>query len=93
MFSYRQGLLEAHWIYKYDERNRLISSRTIVADAQKDQPFYGKCFDCGLSSGETTYQYDDAGQLTEMRFFQPDRKLVRVESYPYDAHGNRLPFV
>ncbi len=91
MFSYQQGVLEAHWIDTYDERNRLTSSQTIVTDPQKDQPVYGKCFDCGLSSGETIYQYDHAGHLTEMQFFQPGRKLVSVEKYRYDAHGNRLP--
>ena len=91
MFSYQQGLLEAHWIHKYDERNRLISSETIVADSQKDQQVYGKCFDCGLSSGETTYTYDDSGHVTEERIFQPGNKLVSVQGHLYDAHGNPLP--
>lgn len=88
MFSYQQGVLEAHWIFKYDERNRRISSQTVVADPKKDQQVYGRCFDCGLSSGETTYKYDDAGHVTEERMFQPGNKLVYTSSYFYDAHGN-----
>jgi hypothetical protein len=92
MFSYQQGMLEAHWIYRYDERNRLISSQTIVADPKKDQQVYGKCFDCGLSSGETTYKYNDTGQLAEERVFQPGGNLVSIKKHFYDAHGNSLPF-
>ncbi len=90
MFSYQQGVLEAHWIFKYDERNRRISSQTIVADPQKDPQAYGRCFDCGLSSGETTYKYDDANRVREERMFQPGNKLINVHLYPYDEHGSRL---
>jgi hypothetical protein len=91
MFSYQQGILEAHWVFKYDERNRRVSSETIVADPKKDQQAYGECSDCGLSSGEATYKYDDAGQVTEERMFQPGNRLVSVQTYRYDAHRNRLP--
>lgn len=90
-FSYQQGVLEAHWVYRYDERNRRVSSQTIVADPDKDQRVYGKCFDCGLSPGETTYQYDENNRLTEERVFQPGKELVSVRKYFYDAHGNLLP--
>lgn len=90
-FSYQQGVLEAHWVYRYDERNRRISSQTMVADPNQDQQVYGRCSDCGLSSGETTYRYDDNNRLTEERVFQPGMKLLRIERYAYDAHGNRLP--
>jgi hypothetical protein len=90
-FSYQQGVLEAHWVYRYDERNRRVSSQTIVTDPNKDQRVYGKCFDCGLSSGETVYQYDENNRLTEERVFQPGMKLVSVKEYFYDAHGNLLP--
>jgi hypothetical protein len=91
LLSYQQGVFEAHSVYQYDERNRLISSQTIVANPQKDHRVYGKCFDCGLSSGETTYQYNEIGQLMEERVFQPGGELVSAKKYLYDAFGNRLP--
>ncbi len=90
-FSYQQGVPEAHWIYRYDERNRRVSVQTVVADPKQDQQVYGRCFDCGLSSGTTTYQYDESNRLTEERMFQPGMKLVSVEAFFYDAHGNLLP--
>jgi len=91
MLLYQQGVLEAHWKSTYDERNRRIAVQTIVADTKKDQQVYGKCSNCGLSSGVTTYKYDDAGQVIEQRKFQLGDKLVSVERYLYDAHRNRLP--
>lgn len=90
-FSYQQGVLEAHWIYRYDERGRRVSEQTVVADPSKDQQVYGTCSDCGLSSGTTTYQYDEHNRLTEKRIFQPGMKLLRLEKYSYDTHGNLLP--
>lgn len=91
MLLYQQGVLEAHWKSTYDERNRRIAVQTIVADTKKDQQVNGECSDCGLSSGVTTYKYDDAGQVIEQRKFQLGDKLVSVERYLYDAHRNRLP--
>jgi hypothetical protein len=91
MFSYRQGILEAHWVFKYDGHGRMLTSQCIVADPEKDLQTYGTCSDCGLSSGETIYKYDGAGRVLEARMFQPGNKLVKVETYQYDAHGNRLP--
>ena len=76
MFTYRKGILEAHWISTYNERNRLITSQTIVANEQKDLNTYGFCGDCGLSSGTTTYKYDSQDRLIEERAFQPGDKLV-----------------
>jgi hypothetical protein len=89
MFSYQQSALEAHWIWTYDERRRLTSSQLIVADPAKDQHAYGFCGDCGLSSGRTICNYDSNDRITEERVFQPDDKLVRLNSYKYDDHGNR----
>lgn len=90
LFSYRQGVLEAHWIFKYDEHKRMISSQCIVADPKQDQQVYGRCSDCGLSSGKTTFKYDEAGHVLETRMFRPDGKLVNTFASGYDADGNRL---
>ena len=79
MLLYQQGVLEAHWKSTYDERNRRIAVQTIVADTKKDQQVYGKCSNCGLSSGVTIYKYDDAGQVIEERRFQLGDKRVSVE--------------
>lgn len=84
-------MLEAHWIYRYDERKRRVSSQMVVADPKNDQQVYGRCSDCDLSPGETTYQCDENNRVTEERMFQPGMKLVRLEKYLYDAHGNLLP--
>ena len=88
--SYQQGVMEARWLYGYDERNRLISSETVVADPKKDQRLYGRCSDCGLSSGKTTYSYNQAGQLIEERLFQPSGELVSVNRHFYDERGKPL---
>lgn len=90
-FSYQQGVLEAHWIYRYNERNRRVSVQTVVADPNQDQQVYGRCSDCGLSSGTTIYRYDENNRVTEERMYTPGMKLVLVQSYSYDAHGNVLP--
>ena len=89
MLSYQQGVLEARWVWTYDERRRLISSQVIVSDPAKDQHTYGFCGDCGLSAGRTIYTYDSNGRITEERVLQPGDKLVGLERYSYDAHGNR----
>jgi len=87
LFSYRNGVLEAHWISSYDDQNRLASDQLIVADPQKDQHVYGTCGDCGLSSGKTTYRYDAGGRLKEKSSFDPDGKLRSFTSYEYDDRG------
>lgn len=69
-FDYEQGVLEVHRIYQYDDRNRLISSEAVV-DPDKDQHVYGRCGDCGPSSGKTIYTYDSARRLIESRMFEP----------------------
>ncbi len=89
MFSYQQGVPEAHWVWTYDERRRLTSSQLIVSDPAKDQHAYGSCGDCGLSSGKTIYKYDNHDRVTEERVFQPGNKLTGLSRYSYDDHGNR----
>jgi hypothetical protein len=89
MFSYQQGVIEAHWVWAYDERGRLTSVQITVADPAKDLHAYGFCGDCGLSSGRTVYKYDHTGRITEERVFQPGDRLVGLSRYNYDSHGNR----
>jgi len=89
MFSYQQGVPEAHWVWTYGERRRLTSSQVIVSDPAKDQHLYGFCGDCGLSSGKGTYKYDNSDRIIEERAFQPGDELVRLNRYSYDDHGNR----
>lgn len=103
MFSYQQGVPEAHWIWEYDEQNRLTSSQIVVADPAKDQHVYGLCDDCGLSSGKTVYKYNDERAIIEEQILQPGGKLIRAQTqayegtrayegnqagYSYDSHGN-----
>jgi hypothetical protein len=89
MFSYQQGVLEARWISTYHDRRRLTSSQLILADPARDPHAYGLCGDCGLSSGRTLYKYDNNDRILEERVFQPGDKLVRLNRYSYDDHGNR----
>jgi hypothetical protein len=89
MLYYQQGVLEEHWIWTYDALGRMTSSQTVVSDPAKDQHVYGRCGDCGLSSGTTIYRYDEKNRITEEQTFEPGDKLVDLNRYSYDEQGNR----
>lgn len=87
IFNHADG--PARYVYKYDERGRRLSIETITgAIPAPPENVYGRCGDCGVFPGKTTYRYNERGLLTEERIIQPGNKLIRLSAYAYDSHGN-----
>lgn len=87
-FDYEDGALEYHRVFRYDDHNRVISAVTVV-DPSKDAHAYGRCGDCGPSSGRTVYTYDDAKGTIKEEMFDSSNKLVRTHYEFYAAHSNQ----
>lgn len=86
-FVYTSGALETHRVFQYDGRNRLISLAVFV-DPAKDAHAYGRCNDCGPSSGKTIFTRDDVTGTIKEEIFDSDNKLVSTR-YESDATHSR----
>ncbi len=77
----------ARYVYEYDNSGRPRSIETITGSIPRStENVYGRCGDCGLFPGKTTYRYNDDGLLMEERVIQPENKLTRLSEYAYDSH-------
>lgn len=87
-FYYENGAFEAHRVFRYDDRDRVISLEVIV-DPSKDAHAYGRCGDCGFSSGKTVYTYDDARGVVKKEMSESGNKLTSTQ-YEFSAsHANQ----
>ncbi|MGH9653202.1 MAG: hypothetical protein ACRD6B_07020 [Bryobacteraceae bacterium] len=85
-FDYENGALESHRVFQYDDRNRVISLKVFV-NPGKDAHAYGRCGDCGPSSGRTVYTYDDAKGTIKEEMFDSSNKLVGTQYQFYATHS------
>ena len=58
------------------ENNRLVEEQSFAPD--------------GTMTEKRVYKYDDAGNNTEMEFYDRDGELMQRYLYKYDSHGNRI---
>jgi hypothetical protein len=77
----------ARYVYEYNKSGRPRSIETITGSIPAStEDVYGRCGDCGVFPGKTTYRYNDDGLLTEERVIQPGNQLIRLSEYAYDGH-------